>query len=114
MHEMESYLEEINGEYTIKQDVLEKLDTLKKAKESAEKELKALSGAITQELQNIYTTTTKISGYNFTVKGGFYDVEFDLETFKVDHLDLYIKYLKPHQSKITYSLVSATREKKNV
>lgn len=116
MHELETldtYLEENEqGELVIKQECLDRLNELKKQKESTERELKTLSLAITEELKGHYNDTTKVSGYNFTVKGGFYDLEFDMETFKQENIELYIKYLRPHESKVSYSLVSATREKK--
>ena len=89
-------------------------EELKKAKEKIEKELKQLTGNITNELREHYTETTKISGYNFTVKGGFYDVEFDLETFKRENFETYVKYLKPHESKVTYVLATAERKKRDV
>lgn len=111
---METYLIEINGQVNIKEEALTKLQELKKQKDSIERELKTLSNAITEELKGRYTETTKVSNYNFVVKGGFYDVEFDMETFMKENFFLYVKYLKPHFTEIKYSLVSATREKKNV
>lgn len=115
MQEIETYLVENEvGELEINPTFIAKLEELKKAKEKIEKELKQLTGNITNELREHYTETTKISGYNFTVKGGFYDVEFDLETFKRENFETYVKYLKPHESKVTYVLASAERKKRDV
>ena len=109
-----TYLVETENGLQIKQEHLDRLAELKKAKESAEKELKALSGAITEELKTKFNNTTKVGSYNFVVKGNFYDVVFDLERFMLENFKLYVEYLTPHYSKPQYTLVSATREKKNV
>lgn len=114
MQEIETYLEEINGELTIKSDYLEKLKALKEQKDKVEKELKTLSSAITSEIKTRVNETTKVGDYNFVVKGGFYDFVFDMDTFMRENLEIYMRYLVPHESNKTYSLVSATREKKNV
>lgn len=111
---VETYLEEVDGELVIKQEYLDKLKELKSQNDKVSKELKALSSAITKELQTRFNDTTKISGYNFTVKGGYYGVEFDLEKFKEEQFATYLMYLKPKANDYSYSLVSATRERKNV
>ena len=108
------YLVETENGLEIKQEHLDRLAELKKTKESAEKELKALTGGITNELKERFgQSTTKVSGYNYVVKGNFYDVVFDMERFIAENFALYVQYLVPHYSKPTYTLVSATREKKN-
>ena len=114
MQDMETYLEEVNGELVIKQDVQDKLSDLRKQKDQLEREIKTLSSGITNELKTHYTETQKVGGYNFVAKGGYFDFVFDLDTFKNDHFDIYCQYLVPHETKITYSLVSAIREKKDV
>lgn len=108
---METLIEQ-NGQLVIREDVLKKYEELKKAKESVERELKSLSLAIQNELKEKYTMTTKVGNYNFIVKGGFWSFEFDLETFKVENPTLYIKYLKEKETKVSYQLANATREKK--
>ena len=112
MQEIQTYLEENElGELVIKQEHLEKLNELKAQKESVEKELKALSGAITNELKTHFDKTTKINDYNFVVKGGYYSFEFDEEKFKEENPRLYTQYLIPKEIKQTCTLVSATRRK---
>lgn len=108
------YLEQTESGLEIKKEYLDKMKELKAIKEGAEKELKALSGAITDELKTRFKNTTKVGGYNFVVKGNFYDVVFDLDRFMVENFKIYVEYLTPHYSKPQYTLVSATREKKNV
>lgn len=107
-----TYLTEEKGQVSIKQEYLDKLAELKQEKERVEKELKTLSSGITKELETRYNETTKLGNYNFVAKGGFYSFAFDEELFKQEHLELYIEYLKPVEVKTTYTLVSATREKK--
>lgn len=114
MQELETYVETVNGQVQIKQECLDQLAKLKQEKERVEKELKALSTGITKELQTHFTDTTRVGTYNFVAKGGYFSFEFDEDLFKSEHLDLYIEYLKPTEVKTTYTLVSATREKKNV
>ena len=115
MQKITTYVEENElGEVVIKQKYLDRLTALKKQKESVERELKTLSTSITNELKEKYTMTTKVGTYNFVVKGGFFDFVFDEESFKKDNLELYIKYLVPHQSTISYQLTSAERKKKDV
>lgn len=112
MREQETYLENINGELVIKEEYTERLKTLKQAKEVAERELKSLSAAIQDELKEHCTTTTKVGKYTFVLKGGYWTTEFDLEKFKSENLELYVKYLKAKEVPISYQLVSAERVKK--
>jgi hypothetical protein len=112
--EVNTYLVEENGTLVLKQEVIDKLEELKKIKESAEKELKALSSSIQNELKEKYTMTTKVGTYNFVVKGGYWGLEFDLDLFKEENPETYIKYLKPKFTQVSYQLAKATREKKNV
>ena len=105
------YLVYENDEIAIKQEYLDKLKKLKETKERVERELKALSNAITKELSTKFSETTKVSGYNYTIKGGYYDLEFDMDTFKSENIETYIKYLKPHFVKETSVLVSASRKR---
>ena len=106
------YLQENDGVYKIKQEYLDKLKELKKENDRVSKELKALSNAITSEIKETFSETTHFGDYNFVVKGGFYSLEFDEERFKEEQPSLYMYYLKPTQSKVSYTLVSAIREKK--
>ena len=101
-----------NGELVIKKEHLDKLAELKQEKDRVERELKTLSSSITEELKTKYYETTKVGEYNFIVKGGFYDLEFDLDRFIDEQFELYCKYLKPHLSKQQFTLQSATRGKK--
>ena len=112
--EVETYLVEENGTLVLKQEVIDRLEELKKQKESVEKELKALSSSIQNELKEKYTMTTKVGNYNFVVKGGYWGLEFDLDLFKEENPQTYIKYLKPKFTETSYQLAKATREKKNV
>ena len=115
MQEIQTYVEENElGELVIKEEYYTKLNELKAQKESVEKELKVLSGAITNELKTHFDKTTKINDYNFVVKGGYYSFKFDEERFKEENPNLYMQYLKPLEIKETCTLVSAKREKKNV
>ena len=114
MQELETYLVETETGFEINPEALEELKRLKKESDKYAKDYKALSTKITNELKTHFTATTKVSGYNFIVKGGTYEFEFDLETFKQEHLDLFIKYVKPTFKAISYQLATATREKKDV
>lgn len=112
MHKVETYLRvNDNGEIVIKQEHLSKLQELRETKEKVERELKTLSSSIVSELKEHYQETTKISDYNFVVKGGNYGFEFDLEKFKNENFELYLSYLKPTQTSVSFSLVSAKRKK---
>ena len=108
-----NYLEEQDGIYRIKQEYLDKLKELKEQSDKLGKELKTLSSGITNEIKELVNETTPFGDYNFIVKGGFYSYEFDLESFKQEHPSLYLEYVKPTFSKLTYVLQSATRGKKN-
>lgn len=109
---VESYLEENEeGIVIIKQEYYAKLKALRETKESVERELKALSNSITEELKTRFDTTTKVNDYNFVVKGGYFDFVFDEERFKEENIELYIKYLVPHENKQTCVLVSARKGK---
>ena len=114
MQELETYLVETEAGYEINPEALEELKRLKKESDNYAKEYKALSTKITNELKTHFASTTKVSGYNFIIKGGTYEFEFDLETFKQEHLDLFIKYAKPTFKAISYQLATSTREKKDV
>ena len=113
MQGMETYVSEINGELVIKEDIEKRYRELKTQKDEIDKELKKLSTQITSELREHVKTTTKIGGFNVVVKGGYYDYEFDLESFRNEHIDLYIKYLKPHESETTLQL-TMIKETKDV
>ena len=109
------YLEEINGELVIKQDVLEKLKSLKEQKEKIESELKTFTNLIIEETRTHFSETTSVgSSYNFVVKGGTWSYVFDEEAFKLHYPELYILYLKPTYSKETYVLMNKERKSKNV
>lgn len=110
---METYLVETDNGLEIKKEFVDKLNELKKTKAKVERELKTLSANITNELKTKFNETTKVGEYNLVVKGGFYGFTFDLEAFKSENLELYIKYLKPQESALQYQLASATREKRN-
>ena len=113
MQEIQTYVEENElGELVIKEEYYTKLNELKAQKESVEKELKALSGAITNELKTHFDKTTRINDYNFVVKGGYYSFVFDEERFKEENPNLYSEYLIPKEIMQTCTLVSAKREKK--
>lgn len=111
MQELETYLVETDTGLEIKKEYVDKLNELKKEKARVERELKTLSTNITNELKTKFNETTKVGGFNLVVKGGFYDMEFDIDTFKNENFELYIKYLVPHESAIQYQLASATRTK---
>ena len=112
IEEVKTYLVEENGSLVLKKEVVERLEELKRQKESAEKELKALSSSIQDELKEKYTMTTKVGTYNFVVKGGYWGIEFDLDLFKKENPETYIKYLKPKFTQMSYQIVKATRDKK--
>lgn len=107
------YLEENElGIKKIKQECLDKLKSLKAEQTKLDKKYKELSNAIIKEIETITTETTPFGEYNYVVKGGFFSVQFDEERFKEEHPYLYLDYLKPSFSKVSTSLVKATREKK--
>lgn len=102
-----------NEVLVVNEEVLKKYEELQKELGRVKKELDTLSSSIKKELQTKFNTTTKISGYNFIVKGGYWTCEFDMERFKEENPELFIKYQKAKQVPISYSFVKATREKKN-
>lgn len=102
-----------DGVYHIKDEYLAKLKELKEQKETLDKELKTLSSAITSEIKELVNETTPFGEYNFIVKGGFYSYDFDLESFKNEHPSLYLQFVKPTYSALSYVLQSASRGKNN-
>lgn len=96
----------------IKKETLEELKELKAKSDEYTKKVKDLTSGIVEEIKEITNETTPFGDYNFIVKGGFYSTEFDIEKFKQDHPTLYLEYLKPSYSKVSYSLTKATKEKK--
>ena len=107
------YLEEINGELSIKQDSLAKLRELKKEQDRIKKELETLSKSIVNEIkEHKKYEGTQVSGFNYVVKGGYFTYELDEEKLKKEHLMTYEMCLKPKFVDYSTSLVSATREKK--
>lgn len=109
---MEYLVENELGITKIKQEHLDKLKSLREQKDKLDKEIKTLSSGIIKEIETLTTESAPFGEYNYVVKGGYYGVEFDLETFKQEHPSLYLDYLKPTYSKVSSSLVKATREKK--
>lgn len=110
MQELETYLVETDIGLEIHPKALETLKTLKTQKDLYDSQYKALSNAITNELKTHFTNTTKVSGFNFVVKGGTYEFEFDMEKFKEDYLELFVKYLKPIYKEIQYQLASERKK----
>lgn len=103
------YLELVDDEYVIKEEFLDQFKELKKNADEYAKKLKELSTDMYEELKTVFPETSKVSGFNFIVKGGHYTFDFDLESFKKDHLDLFVQYLKPKEVKKTYALAKAKR-----
>lgn len=114
MQELETLIIETETGFEINPVSLSKLKELKEIKDKVDKELKDLTSSITNELKKHYSTTQRVGNYNFVVKGGNYETEFDLEAFKRDHLELYVFYSKPVFKALSYQLASAERIKKNV
>lgn len=111
MQDLETYLVEQNGVFSIKVEHLAKLKELKGQKAKVDKELKELTDNITKELKTHFNDTHRVDDFNFVVKGGFYTFDFDFETFKKENYELYLKYLTPKENKESYSLVSATQNR---
>lgn len=110
---MESkYFLEVNGDLTIKQEIADELKSLKESKDNLDKLYKELTDGITNECKDMFTETTSISGYNFIIKGGFGTVKVDEKRFKEENPALYIKYLEPELSKITYQFSASRKGKK--
>ena len=99
------------GGLTIKPESFAKLKELKAQKDKLDKELKALSSSIVEEIKQYTNLSTPFGEYNFVVKGGYYGIEFDLERFKEEHPQLFMQYQKPIYTKESFALVSATRKK---
>lgn len=104
------YLDKVGDEYIIKEEQLKKFQELKAQADKSAKELKEFSQDLYGELKQVFTDTTKVSNYNFIVKGGYYTFDFDLELFKKEHLELYIAYLKPKATSVSYSFQKASRK----
>ena len=110
---MESkYFIEVNGELIIKQDIVDELKSLKESKDNLDKQYKELTDGITNECKERFTETTSVSGYNFIIKGGFGTVKFDEKRFKEENPELYLDYLMPKLSKITYQFSASRKGKK--
>lgn len=109
---METLIDVFGNEITIKKEVQDKLKDLQKQKKELDKKLKDLSNAIVEEIKTYSSEGTRVGDFNFVVKGNTYGLEFDLEGFKNDNPELYIEYLVPTYTKPSYSIVSATRVKK--
>ena len=114
MQDMETYLEELDGELIIKQEYLDKLNELRELKNKVDKELKTLSSSICEEIKNHCGETTKLGSYNYVVKGGYLDYQLDEEFLREHYPHIYLGCLKPHIVEKSTQLVSATRTKKNV
>lgn len=93
-----------NDELVIDQKIVEEYKQLKTQSEKIENRVKEIETQIKNELKELVSETTQVGDFNFIIGGGFWSFEFDLEKFKKDHFALYVKYLKPKQSKETYSL----------
>lgn len=81
----------------------EYLELLAKVKPLNER-IAEIENQIKAELKELVSETTKVNDLTFTVSGGFWSFEFDLEKFKKENFVLYVKYLKPKQSKETFGL----------
>ena len=104
------YLDKFGDEYFIKEEKLKKFQELKDKADKAKKELDEFSKDMYGELKTVFHETTKINDYNFIVKGGFLTIDFDLDSFKKEHLDLYLEYLKPKATSVSYSFQKASRK----
>ena len=108
-----NYIEEKQGELQIKAEYLKKLNALRIQKNQIDNEYKALTQGIIGELKKDYAHSgTKISDYNFIVKGGTYTFEFSIEKLQELYPDIYDECLVPKLDTISYSLTYAKREKK--
>lgn len=108
-------LVENNGVLEIETETLKELNRLRAEKKEIDEKYKVLTNALNNALK-IATNGkgTKISDYNFVVKGGNWTFELDIEKLKAEFPQIYDACLKPIQTKTTYSLVYTKREKKNV
>ena len=112
MLEMETLIEVMGSEITLKKEVQDKLKDLQKQKKELDKEIKDLTNKIINEIKPYSSEGTRVGDFNYVVKGNTYGFEFDLETFKSENPELYIEYLVPTYTKPSCSIVSATRTKK--
>lgn len=111
---METLIEVLGNEITIKKEVQDELKDLQAQKKVLDKKIKDLTNNIINEIKTHSSEGTRVGDFNYVVKGNTYGLEFDLEGFKNDFPELYIEYLVPTYTKPSWSIVSATREKKNV
>ena len=92
------------GELSVAAEVLSKYQKLKEQQKEIETQVKEIETQLKSELKEICFETTKVGNFNYIVSGGFYNVDFDFESFKKENPLLYLKYLKPKQSKETCKL----------
>lgn len=111
---METYVINNNGTLSIEREHLERLKELQEQKKKIDSELKELSGHIMDDIKAFTNKGTRVDDYNFVCKGGYFVLEFDEETFKEKMPNIYSDFLRPKFVAPSYSLVKATREKKNV
>ena len=92
------------GEISVLAKVLTKYKNLKARQKEIETQIKEIETQLKTELKEICYETTKVGYFNYIVSGGFYNVDFDFELFKKENPLIYLKYLKPKQSKETCKL----------
>ena len=93
-----------NGKISVVAEALSKYQKLKEQQKEIETQVKEIETQLKTELKEICYETTKVGNFNYIVSGGFYNVDFDFESFKKENPLLYLKYLKPKQSKETCKL----------
>ena len=93
-----------NGKISVVAEVLSKYQKLKEQQKEIETQVKEIETQLKSELKEICYETTKVGNFNYVVSGGFYNVDFDFESFKKENPLIYLKYLKPKQSKETCKL----------
>lgn len=101
------------GEISVVAEVLSKYQSLKEQAKELDKQISEIENQLKSELKEMCFETTKIGDLSFIVSGGFFTTDFDMETFKKENPLIYLKYIKPKQSKETYKLTYG-KAKKNV
>lgn len=106
-------LVENNGVLEIETETLKELNRLRAEKKEIDEKYKTLTNALNNALK-IATNGkgTRVSDYNFVVKGGNWTFELDVDYLKANFPQIYDECLKPVQTRTTYSLVFAKKEKK--
>ena len=99
-----SLVKKENEQLAVEESVMTEYRQLKSQSEQINKRIKEIEESIKTELKDLVSETTQVSDFTYVVGGGFWQTEFDMETFKKENFDLYVKYLKPKQSKETYAL----------